>query len=139
MTMTIERLREIIEAYGGDPRRWPITERRSAQDLAAREPEAAALLAEAEALDGLLAGATAPEPGFELRQAVLAAAPRAQPPRLLHISRLGWLSGAGWAAAAAAGVVLGVSVGQQVLTDWQVVSAVEQAAAWSLDETEYLG
>lgn len=52
--MQLQRFRELVEAYGGDPRRWPAAERAPAAALLAGSPEAQALLAEAGALDRLL-------------------------------------------------------------------------------------
>ncbi len=52
--MQLERFRVLVEAYGGDPRRWPAAERARAAELLAGSPEARALLAEAGALDRLL-------------------------------------------------------------------------------------
>jgi len=63
--MTIERLTQIIAAYGAAPVRWPERERAAAQALLARSlatgapaerARLQAALAEAEALDGALAG-----------------------------------------------------------------------------------
>lgn len=138
MTMTTERFRELIEAYGADPRRWPEAERAEAAE-AARAPAAQALLAEARALDGLLAEAPAIQASAALRDRVLAAAPTPRRRLMGRLTPLAWLSGFGWAAAAAAGLVFGVALGQQVLVDWRTDVVLEQASAWSLDETEYLG
>ena len=52
--MQLERFRELVDAYGGDPSRWPAAERGPAAGLLAGSPEARALLAEAGALDRLL-------------------------------------------------------------------------------------
>lgn len=138
MTMSTERFRDLIEAYGADPRRWPEAERVEAAK-AARAPEAQALLAEARALDDLLAQAPAIQAPAALRERVLAGAPRARRRLMGRLTPLAWLSGFGWAAAAAAGLVFGVALGQQVLVDWRTDAVLEQASAWSLDETEYLG
>lgn len=60
--MTEERVLQLIESYGADPIRWPSAERAAAQTfLAAHDtPALRAALAEAEALDGLLAEMPAP-------------------------------------------------------------------------------
>jgi len=52
------RLREVLAAYGADPARWPVAERRGLELLAQSEPE---LLAEAREVDRLLATARAPQ------------------------------------------------------------------------------
>lgn len=74
--MKIDRLAEILDAYGGDPLRWPVAERLAAQGLAARDPRAAALVAEAEALDALIDTAPAEAPGSALVARVLAQRPK---------------------------------------------------------------
>jgi hypothetical protein len=74
--MTIERLTEILSAYGADPLRWPEGERLAAQALAAREPRAAALVAEAAALDALLDEAPGAAPSPALIAAVLKRRPK---------------------------------------------------------------
>jgi hypothetical protein len=136
MTMGLERFQELIDAYGAEPSRWPLAERAGAEALLANDAQARALVADAAALDALLdAAEAAPEPSDLLRHRVLRAAPRAR----AAISRFGWASGAGWAAAAAAGVLVGVSVGHQMSLTWQADAVLEQATAWSADETEYFG
>lgn len=67
--MNKDRFAEILDAYGGDPLRWPPAERLAAQGFAARDPQAAALLAEAEAFDALLdlAPGHAPSPALAAR------------------------------------------------------------------------
>ena len=75
-TMTLERLRALIAAYGGKPAKWPTAERAAAEALLARSPEARAALAEAEPLDTLLDAVPALAPSPALRAAVLAAMPQ---------------------------------------------------------------
>jgi len=75
-TMTLERLRALIAAYGGKPSNWPAAERAAAEALLARSPEARAALAEAEPLDTLLDAVPALAPSPALRAAVLAGMPR---------------------------------------------------------------
>ena len=136
--MTETRFRELLDAYGADPRRWPADERGAAEAFSA-SAQAQTSLAEARQLDAALEAFASPGPSFELRQAVLAAAPRGRSSPFSRVRPFGLWSGAGWAAAAAAGVVLGVSLGQQLVRDWEAAGALEQASAWSLDEAEYLG
>lgn len=51
---SIDRLRNLLLCYGGDPSRWPQNERDPALALISRDGEAARLLAEARALDRAL-------------------------------------------------------------------------------------
>jgi len=117
--MTIERLREILEAYGAEPRRWPEAERDAALALIGRLPEARALRDGARRLDALLDEA-APLMDLELDAAGIVArvktakvTPMAgkvrRPPPRAGNGRLsfGWPSFAGLAAAAAAGFIVG--------------------------------
>ncbi len=86
--MNIERLTQILAAYGAAPQRWPESERAAAQALLARieafgsAPERAALQAaldEANGLDGALAGFAAPVPDDAMAR--LTAAVAFPPPR----------------------------------------------------------
>jgi len=108
--MDMARLREILDAYGGDPRRWPQSERDAAEALLAVSDEARALRAEAAALDALLDRPTAPQPSPELRAAILAGAQRAGWRRWLADF---WPLGPAWqpASAFAAAIVLGMAIG----------------------------
>lgn len=105
--MDLTRFEALAEAYGADLRRWPAAERDAADALMAAQPQSArAILADAEGLDDLLAASRPPVVSQALREAVLAAAPRPRPRR----SALGfWLSGAGFATAAVAGMLVGAS------------------------------
>ncbi|MFT3809219.1 MAG: hypothetical protein QM698_04825 [Micropepsaceae bacterium] len=102
--MKTERLAEILDAYGGDPLRWPEAERLAAQGLAARDPRAAAMVAEAEALDALLGAAPADAPGAALTARVLARRPRPSLWRELFPNAGVWKPAAGFAMALAVGV-----------------------------------
>lgn len=132
--MGLERFERLVEAFGADPRRWPQAERAAAEAFLAGNVDARARLVAAAEIDSLLSLASTPEPSDLLHRRVLRAAPRKA-----AITPLGWLSGAGWAAAAAAGVFVGVSIGQQVSQAWQADDILEQASAWSADEAEYYG
>src|SRR5262249_25951605 len=52
--MRMDRLRELLEAYGGEPGRWPANERAAAIALLAHDEEAARLQRAAAAIDSLL-------------------------------------------------------------------------------------
>ncbi len=107
--MDQERLTTLAEAYGADPRRWPVRDREAAQALLAREPETGRLLHAERALDAALEAWRTASPSHVLRAAVLRGAPRpARRPAWLRAAGT-WLSGAGLAAAAAAGVLVGAA------------------------------
>jgi len=113
--MDLKRFEALAEAYGADLRRWPVAERGAADSLMASQPEGTcAVLSAAEALDDWLAASPPPTPSFALRDAVLAAAPKARPQR----SAIGWwLSGAGFASAALVGVFVGGSALTAITAD----------------------
>lgn len=132
--MTLEELRSLLDAHGGDPARWPADRRAAAEELAARDPAAAAALAEASALDGLILralGGTSADAGDDgagddgagddaaridrvIRIAMLTLPPRAPAPSP-QLSRPApapgrfrpWLRTGGLVAAALAGLVVG--------------------------------
>ncbi|WEK58317.1 MAG: hypothetical protein P0Y52_01905 [Candidatus Brevundimonas phytovorans] len=141
MTMTYERFEHLADAYGGDLRRWPEGEREAARALLARDPRAAGLLAEADGLDALLDAAPRPAASHALREAVIASAAGAglKARRRGAIGPLAWLSGAGWAAAACAGVVFGVNLTSHLTADVQADAVLYQASLTSADDTEVLG
>ncbi len=56
----LERLLAVIDAHGADPARWPQTERSGLEDLM-RSPGAAGAIAEARALDAVLAKSPMPD------------------------------------------------------------------------------
>lgn len=78
--MTLERLREIVEAYGASPARWPQGERSMAETLVSSSLEARALVAEAARFDALLDMAPAEVPSAALTERLMAARPRAVAP-----------------------------------------------------------
>jgi anti-sigma factor RsiW len=113
--MTPDRLRTIIAAYGAAPARWPADERAAAEALLARSAEARALLAEAADIDAALDRALLTPPQLDPVALAAAASARPQPRRRAAARRIdfgalfGWPRFAALAAAAIAGIVIGVS------------------------------
>lgn len=109
--MTAERFADLIAAYGADPARWPPAERTAAQAFAAT-PDGRAALAEAAALDALLAAAPHQNPSAALHARVLSALPGARAPLWRDLFELAW-PGALWrpAAALALSAAIGVAAG----------------------------
>jgi len=108
--MNEDRLQRLIEAYGAAPARWPAEERAAAERYLADHPRALARLAAERALDEALDAWPAQVATFALRERIFASAP---------IARKGWapaswpglwLSGAGLAAACAAGAIVGATL-----------------------------
>lgn len=122
--MSLQRVIELLAAYGASPQRWPAAERGEAQALIARiealgaPGERAALRAaidEADALDGALAGVAAPVPDAALARLTAAVAfpPPRSPARVRGFSLFG-MFGAVFKPAAAVGAAmaaLGLFVG----------------------------
>lgn len=142
--MTSERFLALIAAYGADARRWPENERAAAQAFAAADPAAVrSALAEADAVDALLHLSRAARPSMALRDRVIASAAEAG----LQARRQGrrWLDrltlafGAGWAAAACAGVAAGVMLTTHLTADAQADAVLYQASLMGVDDTEVLG
>lgn len=136
--MTIERLKALAEAYGADLRRWPASERPFAESLVTTDPAARAALEEAAAMDVLLDASPRPTPSAALAARILAAAPKAREARA-HLGRIFWFLGAGWAAAACAGVVAGVGLTTHLTADEQADAILYQATLSGVDDTEVLG
>jgi anti-sigma-K factor RskA len=116
--MDLERLRAIVDAYGGDPARWPAAERPAAETLLAGSDAARALVAAAADLDAALDAVPARQPTLAMRAAILAAAPRPPAPSFLTRLRDGWREVfaelGGWRTAGtvlAASLVLGIVSG----------------------------
>ena len=138
--MTYERFETLADAYGGDLRRWPEAEREAARALLDSDPRATVLLREADGLDALLDAAPRPAPSHVLREAVIAgAAGVGLRARRRGPGPLAWLSGAGWAAAACAGVVFGINLTSHLTADVQADAVLYQASLTNADDTEVLG
>ncbi len=87
--MTIDRLRDLLDAWGASADRWPADDRAAALALIARSPEARALRDEAARLDALLDADPIDAPSDALVARVLAAAPTPPGARVIHPTR--WL------------------------------------------------
>ena len=135
--MKAERLQALADAYGADLRRWPVSERAFAESLIAGEPSLRAVLDDAAGLDVLLAAAPVVAPSADLTARILAAAPHRK-----ARGRLGqaiWFLGAGWAAAACAGVVAGVGLTTHLTADARADAVLYQSSLSGVDDTEVLG
>jgi hypothetical protein len=117
--MNFARFKELVDAYGGDPKRWPAAERAAAEDFAARDPAARAALDEAARLDALLDAMTVKAPAVDPARIAAAASAAAQEPagNVVPLARARkaprpalarWGRGAALAAATVAGFVIGM-------------------------------
>lgn len=96
--LTLERFRELADAYGGVVARWPEQHRQAAMRLAS-QPAAVDILEQASAFDEVLDAWRVPAPSDSLRRHLVAVAP-APRGRFATRARL-WWSGVGIAAALA--------------------------------------
>lgn len=141
--MNVERLTQLAEAWGGDLRRWPDDVRAQAEGLVAADPAARRALDDAAAFDAVLHAAPRAVVSSTLRDRVLASAieaglkPRAG--RAFGLDRIVWFLGAGWAAAACAGVVAGVGLTSHVTADDRADAVLYQSTLTGVDDTEVLG
>lgn len=129
------RFDALLEAYGADVARWPEAARAEAEAFAAA-PEAQASLHAARALDRLLDAYQAEAPSLALHRRILARAPQARAARGWRLTGAFWLSGAGLAAACAAGLVVGISLGGTMTSTG---NGERDTAAASLDGASFDG
>ena len=81
-----------------------------------------------------------PTPSHALREAVIASAAGAGlKARRRGPGPLAWLSGAGWAAAACAGVVFGLALTSHMTANVRADTVLYQASLSGADDTEVLG
>lgn len=141
--MTLDRLTVLADAWGGDLRRWPVADRAEAERMLAVDPEARAVLEAASAFDALLSTSPQPRASAALRDRVIASASRAglkpRAARRFWFDRLVLASGAGWAAAACAGIIVGLGLTPHMTADVQADAVLYQATLAGVDDTEVLG
>lgn len=138
--MTPARFIALTESYGADRRRWPEAERAMAEAYVALHPEAAhQAMLDADHLDALLFASRPPQPSTALRDRVVSAATVREQRRKTWLNRLGLAMGAGWAAAACAGVVAGVVMTDQFTADARADAVLYQSTLVGVDDTEVLG
>jgi len=114
--LTVERVLDLIEAYGAEPGAWPEHERGAAQAVIDAQPETfAASLNNARVLDTALAREIVPEPVSDLAAAILKHAPTAPATRangLVWLRAIVFPQGTRWPASAAlASLAMGIAGG----------------------------
>lgn len=141
--MTEARFTDLAKAFGSDLRRWPQGELAAARAWANADPVAAErALFDARQTDAALNASPRPVVSNALRDRVIASAASAGlSVRTVWpgLRRLLWIGGAGWAAAACAGMMFGASMGGRLAEDTSAFAVVDQARAGGLDDTEVLG
>ncbi|MEO0467348.1 MAG: hypothetical protein AAF216_12470 [Pseudomonadota bacterium] len=146
--LTDERIIELIEAYGTDPRTWPESERAAGRAALSAPSEAVeTMLATFAPLDALLANLEPVDAPDRLMASILDGAPSRDVSSPAKVSWLEALLGPKWAmqvSAAAASLVVGLGVGlgtasagTQTYTDDSAIYAAFGVSSLSdiLDET----
>lgn len=108
--MNQERFQLLLDAYGAEPDRWPQVDREAGRAYLAEHPGALAALQAVRALDGALDAWTSNSVTKAFRDRVLASAPAPRASRSGWAWPKLWLSGAGLAAAGAAGAIVGATL-----------------------------
>lgn len=144
MTMTNERFKELLDAYGANPARWPEAEREAALALAKSSDEARRLLDEAAALDRLIDLAETTPVTPELQARILAALPELRRGGViasLMPGRPAWIPITALAASLALGLGVGTfipalaGIGEQQAQDAALVALGDLDAGGLWDET----
>lgn len=116
--MSLERLEQMVAAYGADPAHWPEAERESAERLMAHSAAGRDLLAQAKELDIALSRVASDVPDAAMARLMAATAfppPRVSSPSSSLLDRLSYVASAFWpratvlASMAALGIVVGLS------------------------------
>ncbi|CAN5204005.1 hypothetical protein BH10PSE2_BH10PSE2_25310 [soil metagenome] len=140
--MNADRLTQLAQAYGADRRRWPQAERAAVEALLRSDPQAERLLFDARQTDAALDASPRPMVSTALRDRVIASAMAAgltpQKARRVWDRLVVWF-GAGWAAAACAGVIAGANLTQHLNADARADAVLYQSSLAGVDDTEVLG
>jgi hypothetical protein len=131
--MELTRFGELLDAYGGDPRRWPATERDAALALLAASPIARTQQQAAAWVDAGLDAYTVTAPSAALRARVIASAGQSRRGWRAIVTQLwrdlgGWqLAGPAFAASLALGALLPVWLGDVAtdLPDEDLIAAMQ--------------
>lgn len=129
--MNAERFEELAWAYGGDIRRWPLAAQGDAFVWLQSHERARDVLVEAGSLDAMLNASAPMAASGILRERILAAAPKPRPAFQRSVT---WISGAGLAAACAAGVFLGATNASLFMTPTAVSVARADSGATQLTQ-----
>ena len=136
--MTEQRFRSLVEAYGGDPARWPVDEREAALGLLETSATARAAVDEARALDAVLGKVSAPLVPSELTSRLLAdftrASRRWSPGRLaVWLADAVWPGAPLWQPAMAFGLALAIGIGVATFVPLDLRPSDDTSGAFALD------
>lgn len=108
--MNIERLRALLDAYGGSIERWPQNERAAAQAFIESSEDARRLLRNATALDRVLDAAETLPTTRGLEERILATFPEHPRKRWPLALTENWIPGAALAGSLALGLLVGTAL-----------------------------
>ncbi|WPZ33173.1 hypothetical protein T8K17_18255 [Thalassobaculum sp. OXR-137] len=135
--VTKARVLALVEAYGGDPARWPERDREAAVALLSGDRELARAADDARSLDMMLDTLPVPQPSPALRVALKDIPERGHPLLELVAGWFGlWRPAAGLAAAAVLGVVLGATNPTLPLPGFEAASTLAAVQAAPEAETD---
>lgn len=137
--MGLTRLKDMIDAYGAEPGRWPAGERAAAQALLRQSAEARALQDDARRLDRALDLMPGVGPSTALAGRILGATPASRGAwalwRIVWPFERPWRPVAAWASAAAFGLLLGmVTPPAGLLAEDGTEVAYAQIDGWAFGE-----
>jgi hypothetical protein len=132
--MTIERLTQLLDAYGAAPSRWPADERDAAEAIIASSDQAREAFAEAARLDALLDQAPPPPPTDRLAWRLRGVGPRGEPQKINSGgARRGFAVALARAAVIALAMVGGVGIGL-ALPERSATPAADEIASLPEDQ-----
>jgi hypothetical protein len=127
--MTMERLTQLLDAYGAAPSRWPADERDAAGAMIAASDTAREAFAEAARLDAMLDQAAPPPPADRLAWRLRGIGPRSEPVKIeTTIARRGFAVAFARAAVIALALVGGVGIGLSLPERAATVEIAEEAS-----------
>lgn len=144
LKITMDRLEQILDAYGASPEAWPASERAAVTALLQSSEQARQLCRQAAELDEVLDAAPSIEPSAELRRRVIGAVP-ARPPsfaeRLDGLAARVWPFGPRWrpAAALVIAAALGIAVGTWMPNDPGATAGTDTASTQDISELVFAG
>ena len=137
-TMTDERLGSLVDAYGGDPARWPLAERAAALSLLETSAAARAAADGARALDALLGEASVVTAPAALTSRLLGDFERASRRRspwkfAISLADAIWPGAPLWQPAFAFGLALALGIGLATLAPLDLRLYDDTSRAFALD------
>ncbi len=144
LKITMDRLEQILDAYGANPDAWPQSEREAVEALLQSSEQARLLRRQAAELDQMLDAAESIEPSAALRQRIVDALPARAASfgqRLDRIADWLWPFGPRWrpAVALVVAAALGIAVGTWMPSESSQTAATDTASTQEFAELVFAG